>query len=90
MSTTVAGGAYQRIDKEGNVSWFNANGEPIDKATQAEAEKIADERGDLLATQERDLINLTAMRDPVARALLQQQALSQAGQAKAQEPEPKK
>lgn len=75
MATTVAGGAYLRGD-----TWVNANGEPLDKKAQTEAEKLQKERGDLLATQERDLVNLTAMRDPVARALMQQQALLQAGQ----------
>jgi hypothetical protein len=79
MSETISGGAYMRGDQ-----WVNANGEPLDKGAQAEAEKLQSERSDLLATQERELVELTAMRDPVARALMQQQAIARAGQPQAE------
>jgi hypothetical protein len=73
MADTVNGGAYQqRIGND--LRWVNANGEPLDKSAQAEAEKLSAEREQRLAEQERVLVEQTAMRDPVARALLQQQA----------------
>jgi hypothetical protein len=73
MAETVPGGAYLRGE-----TWVNANGEPLEKGVQAEAEKLQKERAAELEQQETRLIELTAQRDPVARALLQQQAVQAA------------
>lgn len=78
MADTVQGGAYviRRADKE---IWVNANGEPLEKGAQTEAQKLSQEREQQLAEQERMLVEQTAQRDPVARALLQQQQVQRAG-----------
>ena len=69
MAQTIPGGAYQ----DANGNWHDANGEPLKREQVAQAEKLLAEQGEQKAEMERVTVLADAQRDPVARALLQQQ-----------------
>jgi hypothetical protein len=77
MATTILGGYY--ADADGNL--HNATGEPLTKDAVKQAEAHATAQQAQRAEAERQQVLLQAQRDPIARALLHQQAASQVSAA---------
>lgn len=70
MAETIPGGAFLSADGK---TWHDSEGKPLSKEAQAAAEKFAVEQAQAQRDAEQDRTLLEAQRDPVARALLNQQ-----------------
>jgi hypothetical protein len=71
MAQSIPGGAF----KDASGAWHDANGKPLDKKAQAQAEQLYAEQATQRAEADRMQLMADAQRDPVARALLTQQQL---------------
>jgi hypothetical protein len=75
MAETISGGAYLRPDGK---TWVDANGVVLSKEAAAEAQKLSETRQRDRELAEAERVEFEASRDPIARALLAQQASRQA------------
>lgn len=70
MAVSIPGGAFKNAAGE----WHDADGKPLSKDVQAQAEKLYAEQANQRAAAERALVEAEARRNPLTQALLLQQA----------------
>lgn len=78
MAETINGGAYLRADGK---TWVDANGVVLPRERAADAEKQYADQQRQREFAEAERVQFEAQRDPIARALLAQQATRQAVKA---------